>query len=242
MEKNSIIAHMNEHHSDVLVKLFNKYSNFNVKSAKLVDFDENGIFLRSDNLEAKVPFNGRVTDGDFVSAIKNLATSLKEDFSKIKNEINEFRNSFKSVVIASIYNDQAIASYSPLIKFNDNFYIYISEISEHFKSISINPDKIEILFLQDENETASIILRKRLTYKTNAVEIPRDSDEFNGAMTSFLNQTGGKGGTKQISTMQDFHLFKLEFKKGRFVKGFGGAYDIVGDEISLPHIKNPHKF
>ena len=44
------------------------------------------------------------------------------------------------------------------------------------------------------------------------------------------------------STMQDFHLFKLEFKKGRFVKGFGGAYDIIGDEISLPHIKNPHKF
>ena len=58
----------------------------------------------------------------------------------------------------------------------------------------------------------------------------------------FLNQTSGKGGTKQISTMQDFHLFKLEFKKGRFVKGFGGAYDINGDEISLPHLKNPHKF
>ena len=226
MEKNSIIAHMNEHHSDVLVKLFNKYSNFNVKSAKLVDFDENGIFLKSDNLEAKVPFNARVTDGDFVSAIKNLAASLKEDFSKIKNEINEFRNSFKSVVIASVYNDQAVASYSPLIKFNDNFYIYISEI----------------IFLQDENEAVSIILRKRLTYKTDAVEIPRNSDEFNGAMTSFLNQTGGKGGTKQISTMQDFHLFKLEFKKGRFVKGFGDAYDINGDEISLPHIKNPHKF
>ncbi|WP_267490135.1 hypothetical protein [Campylobacter volucris] len=40
--------------------------------------------------------------------------------------------------------------------------------------------------------------------------------------------------------MQDFHLFQLIFKKGRFVKGFGQAYDINEDNINLAKSKE-HK-
>lgn len=43
--------------------------------------------------------------------------------------------------------------------------------------------------------------------------------------------------------MLDFHLVKLEFKKGRFVKGFGQAYDIENGNVA--HVGasgNPHKF
>ncbi|RVZ95170.1 HugZ family heme oxygenase, partial [Helicobacter pylori] len=52
------------------------------------------------------------------------------------------------------------------------------------------------------------------------------------------------GGIKTIRTMQDFHLIALDFKEGRFVKGFGQAYDILGDnKIAYVGDKgNPHNF
>lgn len=242
-----IISHMNEHHEDILCKLFAKYANKDKvpANAKLIDFDENGLLIESLGEKIKVPFNGKVTDGDFKSAIMSLASTLRESDEQIIKEIESFKNEFKSVIIGSMNKDktQAIASYSPLLRANNNFYIYISEVSEHFESITSHKDAIEILFLQDEKDAKSIILRKRLNYKTSVCEIARDSDEFNEAMQNFLKENdNGSGGTKMIAAMKDFHLFKLNFKSGRYVKGFGGAYDIKEDgKICPPHLKNPHQ-
>lgn len=245
MQKADIISHMNDNHADILVKFYNKYTNgAKATSATLIDVDRSGMLIKSGENIAKVPFNGEIKNDDYVSAIKNLSKTLSFDDEKIRAEIAEFRDSFKSVILASLSKDKtaAIASYSPLIRFNGKFYIYISEIAEHFESINANPNALEVMFLQDEKDASSIILRKRLRYKTNAIEISRESDEFKGAINEFLSETSGAGGVKNISKMGDFHLFRLEFKQGRFVKGFGGAYDINGDEISAPHTKNPHKF
>lgn len=244
MQKADIILHMNENHADILVKFYNKYTIQNVTNAELIDVDRFGMVIKSGENQAKIPFNGKLDNDDYVSAIKNLAKTLSFDDEKIKAEIIEFRNSFKSVILASLSKDKstAIASYSPFIRFDDKFYIYISEIAEHFESIKSNPNAIEVMFLQDEKDASSIILRKRLRYKANAIEISRESAEFKGALDAFLNETNGQGGVKNIAKMADFHLFRLEFKQGRFVKGFGGAYDINADEISAPHTKNPHKF
>lgn len=51
-------------------------------------------------------------------------------------------------------------------------------------------------------------------------------------MMSLRNKPGGEGGIKTIRKMLDFHLVKLEFKKGRFVKGFGQAYDIENGNVA----------
>ncbi len=242
-----IIEHMNQHHKDVLCQLFAKYGNKDKipQDAELIDFDENGLLIESCGEKVKVPFNGKVVDGDFKGAIMALAATLKQSNEQILQEIKDFKNEFRSVIIGSLSKDknQAIASYAPLLRADENLYIYVSEISEHFESISSNPDALEILFLQDEKEAKSIILRKRLNYKTSVSEVKRDSDEFNKVIENFLKENeNGAGGTKIVAGMKDFHLFKLNFKNGRYVKGFGGAYDIKEDgSICPPHLKNPHK-
>ncbi len=96
-------------------------------------------------------------------------------------------------------------------------YIYISEVSEHFNNIKVNPNNIEIMFLEDESKAASVILRKRLRYRVNASFLER-GERFDQIYDEFEKQTGGEGGIKTIRKMFDFHLVKLEFKKGRFVK------------------------
>ena len=53
---------------------------------------------------------------------------------------------------------------------------------------------------------------------------------------------GGAGGIKTIRQMSDFHLIELQLGFGRFVKGFGQAYDILpnGEIKQVGSIGNPH--
>ena len=116
-------------------------------------------------------------------------------------------------------------------------------MSEHFENIKANPDNIETMFLEDESKAASVILRKRLRYRTKASFYRAWGGILNRIYDEFERQTGGEGGIKTIRKMLDFHLVKLEFGKGRFVKGFGAAYDIENGTIKQVGAKsNPHKF
>ncbi|EAK0956815.1 hypothetical protein A0Z76_02380 [Campylobacter lari] len=160
----------------------------------------------------------------------------------LKKEINDFINEFNSVCIASLSKDnEVMCSYAPLIKSKYGFFIYISEISEHFSNIKNNPNNIEIMFLEDECKAVSAILRKRLRYKCEAIFMQRD-EKFDEIYDEFLSQNNNDESIKMIKNMQDFHLIKLNFKEGRFVKGFGQAYDMKDQIITHAKGKNSHKF
>lgn len=167
----------------------------------------------------------------------------KEKDSVIKQELDKFINSFKSVIISSISKDgYGLASYSTITKVDESFYIYISKVSDHYQNIISNPDKISILFLEDEHSAKTILARKRATFRAEAIKIERDSKEFAKFATEFVAKFKEQSGAEQVITMRDFDLFRLKFGKCRYVKGFGGAYDIENSDVTMPQTKNPHKY
>ncbi|WP_267523251.1 pyridoxamine 5'-phosphate oxidase family protein [Campylobacter sp. MG1] len=157
-------------------------------------------------------------------------------------DIDTFKKSFKSVVIASIDNNgNAISSYAPIIFDGNDMYIFISEVVEHFNALKFNPNKVEIMFLQDESKAKTIFARIRLRYKVNAKILNRD-DDFN-RLFSLLKEQQNDENIDIFYNMQDFHFVKLIIKSGRFVKGFGMAYDIdENNKTHLANINSPHKF
>lgn len=165
------------------------------------------------------------------------------DFEILNREIKEFRDSCKSISIASLSpNGEVVISYAPYIESSNNYYIYISEISPHFESIKANPNNIEIMFIQDESKANSIFARARLKYRVEAIFIQRDSDQFDLIFDEFQNKNNDSSEIGTLRNMRDFHLIRLNFNNGRFIKGFGKAYDICGKTISHINPKNPHKF
>ncbi len=256
MNPQTIISHMNNYHTNELIALCKKYGkkealiNGEVKNATLTGIDLEGLdIIYNDNISLRVEFPQKTDESSLKDAIISLCQSAKPDDSKdIADEIAAFKQGFGSIIIASIDKDgQAIASYAPLMQIHNKLYIYISEVAEHFASISANPQKIEVLFLEDEGKAKSVILRKRLKYRANAHFIERDSEEFNAALNSLESAMGGAGGIKTIRQMRDFHLIELQLGLGRFVKGFGAAFDILpsgeikqigtggGNPHSIPH-------
>lgn len=251
MNQQSIMKHMNEHHKNELIALCKKYGkkesliNGEVQNATLTNVDFEGLdILYNDNISLRVEFPQKASETTIKDAIITLCQGAKTFKSAdISDEIATFKQEFGSIIIASIDKDgQAIASYAPLMQIHNKLYIYISEVAEHFASISANPHKLEILFLEDESKAKSVILRKRLKYRANARFVERNSEEFEKALNSLESAMGGAGGIKTIRQMSDFHLIELELGLGRFVKGFGQAYDILpnGEIKQVGSSGNPH--
>lgn len=247
MSYETIINHMNKEHKDSLIALCKKFGNVgDIKEIYLKSVDLSGLDIIYDGNDLRVEFPNKTTNDNLKNAIISLCQSAQNtyDFKAINNDIKEFIASCGSINIASINKDgNVIISYAPFIESDGSYYIYISEVADHFASISANPSNIEIMFIQDESKASSVILRIRLKYRAKATFIKRDSEEFNVALDAFENKNSGAGGINMIRNMADFHLVKLDFYEGRFVKGFGQAYDINNGVISFAGSNgNPHKF
>lgn len=249
MDFSQILTHLNDHHKNNLEDLCRKFDNAqNIQDVEAIKVDFDGITLRyNQDKILTIAFDKKADESTIKDAIIQLCLSVKTslDSQKVKADLEEFMQGFRSICLASLHKDNSVVcSYAPLIQDNGNYYIYISEVSEHFSSISQNPKNIEVMFLQDQNEAPSSILRKRVRFKAEATFMERGA-EFDRIYDIFEAQNDHNASFKTIRKMLDFHLIQLHFKEGRFVKGFGQAYDIKNGEIlplteSNPHTKMPH--
>lgn len=253
MNLETILTHMNDHHQKDMLLLISHFKKATPVDVRLVSIDSKGLDLEYSTtsevqIKARIDFSKECAvsemKDEIITLCKQAAKSAPKednDHSKIISEVIDFKHSFKSVVLATLNDDNTpVASYSPVFHINGKTYIYISSIAEHHSNLKANA-KADVLYLQDENEAKNIALRKRLRYSAKALFIPRNSDVFNAVMNE------GCKGDKTLSMIRgfsDFDLVELELGDGRFVKGFGAAYDIKKDG-SVHHIggnggKAPH--
>ena len=170
---------------------------------------------------------------------KNILDEAKEQF-------DDLMSSFQSIEIATI-DEQNIpeVSYSPSLTDESNsFYVYVSELSKHTKNF-LDKKIASIMIIEDESVAKTIFARKRLTFRCDSHEIPRDTSKWDEIMIKFEEKFGPT--MKQLKTMTDFHLIELKPDNGRLVYGFGKAFDIVGEKMDeITHVKGfnnrGHKF
>lgn len=246
-----IISHMNAHHQKELESLVKHYGTEpNPSGVQLVGVDFAGLDISYTGGSVRVDFPEKATSDSIKDAIIMLCMSVQKpstDSSGLTQEIAEFAKGFNSGVLATIsIHGEVLATYAPIIHHDNRFYIYISEVAEHFASIKTNPTNIELLFLEDECKAKSILVRKRLRYRAEARFVDRESAEFEQVYSSFITQNSKDSSITMIKNMLDFHLIELVVRGGRYVKGFGQAYSI-GTNGEITHIgggskQNPHKF
>lgn len=169
--------------------------------------------------------------------IKKLITPNNKDFTALSNEMIEFIDSFKSVIISSDLGEHCVASYAPFVRKGDEIYIIISEIAEHYRSIRDFPNKVQIAFLQDEITSNSIFARKRASFRVEAKFIQNKADYIDKFEDKFSDEVP----FLIIKQMGDFHVVRLKMGKGRFVMGIGTTFEADGLKIikqigeGMPH-------
>lgn len=159
--------------------------------------------------------------------------------NRLEPEIHEFRDSRKTLQLATI-SPEGIpnATYAPFAFDNKAYYILVSDIAAHGRNLKLNK-QVSILMVEDESDTKQMYARKRLTFDTHAQLIEKHTDAWQRGVSALESRFGEI--VENLSQLGDFNLYQLIPDTGRYVKGFGQAFEISGDDLlDFVHLTEGH--
>lgn len=150
--------------------------------------------------------------------------------ARLSDEVLELVNARRSLMLASTCEDGSpYASYAPYAVGNDCLYVLLSDIAVHGLNLIREP-RASVLVIEDEDSCAELFARVRVNYRMTAEQIEHDSTEWHTGLQALVARHGER--PKNLSEHADFRLFRLTPLAGRYVKGFGRAYDLVGGTLA----------
>ncbi|MEZ9338460.1 heme utilization protein HutZ [Vibrio splendidus] len=155
-------------------------------------------------------------------------------------EIKEFRQERRTLQLATVDEEgRPNVSYAPFVQNQEGYFVLISDIARHARNLKANP-QVSLMMIEDEESSKQLYARKRLTFDAQASVVERETELW----TQVIGQMQERFGEiiDGLSQLQDFSLFKLEAENGLFVKGFGQAYQVSGDDlVDFVHLQEGHK-
>lgn len=128
----------------------------------------------------------------------------------------------KSLIISSLNsNNSPQTSYAPFVMIDNNIYVYLSKVASHYYNLSNNKN-CSVMIIEDEKDSKTIFARERVTFEGEALKLENVEECIFGK----FDEVHGDSMMSAIKAM-DFDMFKIILKKGRYVKGFGKAFDIL---------------
>lgn len=145
-----------------------------------------------------------------------------------------YRNLLKrkhTAVLSFVDEDgKPFSSITPIITKDNKFYIYISRIAEHFK-LAENSDYIDVLIHADESETKNKFATERVRFSCTPRNLGNKGHED---IFRLFDESFGESTMKLLRRL-DFSLFELRPEEGRYVVGFGLAFDVTVDVEKFEH-------
>ena len=160
-----------------------------------------------------------------------MIIAVMSQFANAQAEYEKFPEEFTSIIISTV-NTQGIpnASYAPFVMDDDkNIYIYVSGLATHTQNIQNHPF-VSVLFIDDEIKTKQIFARRRLNFDCTANLLERETEKCQQIVDKFQLRFGELIST--LRSLPDFRILQLTPNSGRFVIGFGAAYNISNDNIN----------
>ncbi|WKY60276.1 heme utilization protein HutZ [Vibrio sp. SNU_ST1] len=155
-------------------------------------------------------------------------------------EIKEFRQERRTLQLATVDQEgRPNVSYAPFVQNQEGYFVLISDVARHARNLKANP-QVSLMMIEDEESSKQLYARKRLTFDAQASVVERETKLW----TQVIDQMQERFGEiiDGLSQLQDFSLFNLKAENGLFVKGFGQAYQVSGDDlVDFVHLQEGHK-
>ncbi len=163
---------------------------------------------------------------------------MPQHLEQTTQEYQGFLRSFRSLCLGvADESGQADLSYAPhVLSPAGRFYVFLSDLARHTQLLR-RSGSASVLLIEPEEQAQEIFARKRISFQCRAEQVDRGCEEWEQGLTE-LEQKFGEI-VQLLKGLGDFHLFRLTPNTGLFVKGFGQAYTITGEQLDqLAHI-NP---
>jgi len=157
--------------------------------------------------------------------------------ASLGREIREFIASCRSLQLATVNQQgEPHASYAPFACGGGGFYILVSELAQHTQDLLACP-ALSVMLIEDEVASSQIFARRRLTLAARAQSLPRGTQGWHQGLNALQCRFGEL--ITDLSTLSDFHLFRITPVSGRYVKGFGKAYSLDAEALAglIPYRK-----
>lgn len=149
---------------------------------------------------------------------------------QLADEVLSLIDAQRTLYLASITPDGApFASFAPYAVGSNSLYVLLSELALHAVNLRENP-LASVLIIDDESGTDEIYARVRVNYTVTAARVDRESDDFDKGVGLLAARHGER--PLMLAGLGDFHLFRLVPKRGRYIKGFGRAYELSGGTLT----------
>ena len=155
-------------------------------------------------------------------------------------EIKEFRQERRTLQLATVDEEgRPNVSYAPFVQNQEGYFVLISDIARHARNLKANP-QVSLMMIEDEESSKQLYARKRLTFDAQASVVERETELWTQVIAQMQERFGEI--IDGLSQLQDFSLFNLKAENGLFVKGFGQAYQVSGDDlVDFVHLQEGHK-
>lgn len=165
-----------------------------------------------------------------------MGVGRQEQLGKALALFHELRAKASSLVLATVGNNGLPnISYAPFVDDEEgDFFVYLSGLSEHTTKLLTNP-VAAVMLMEDELDTRQVFARKRITYQCAIEVLDREHPGYERILDAMSERFGNV--VTIIRSLPDFYLFRLSPVSGRFVAGFGQAYELSGDDLTqLVHV------
>jgi|SRR5699024_6566338 len=161
----------------------------------------------------------------------------KIDIEKYKGLYRKFLDRRETVTL-SFMDEKGFpfSSCTPFVELNGKLYVYLSEVAEHFKLMQMN-ERVDALIIADEVDSNNRFATERVRWSCRPKKIGNDGYE------EVFDLFNAKFGEKMMNVLRgmDFSLFELTPESGRYVVGFGLAFDTNIDASQFSHVYAEHK-
>ncbi|QJD84509.1 HugZ family pyridoxamine 5'-phosphate oxidase [Cohnella herbarum] len=154
------------------------------------------------------------------------------DVEKNKENYLQFIANRKNMILSLIDDEgKPFISYAPFVKKEGKFYIYISKIADHYRFME-NNDFVDALLIADESATNNKFATERARWNCTSQNI---GNEGHDEIFALFNESHGAPMMDLLRGL-DFSLFELTPLRGRYVVGFGLAFDLDIDATFFNHV------
>lgn len=144
------------------------------------------------------------------------------NIEEVKSKFLEFAGGLRSLMLSTVDEEgNPFISYAPFVAHDNKIYIYISRIANHYHYMENRP-QVDVLLIEDEATSANLFARQRARFPCTAKNVGNEG--YQEVFALFEE----KFPAKLVTMLRglDFSLFELTPQTGRYVAGFGLAFDL----------------
>lgn len=108
-----------------------------------------------------------------------------------------------------------------------SFYIYVSRLGKHTRDMETDP-RVSLLLTEADDDRADPQTLARISLQGKAEIVERSSNDYTRIKSLYLTRFPE---AEKLFSLGDFSLWRINPKGGRFVAGFGQAFNIVQEVL-----------